>query len=292
MRQLLKNTFTLALALVFTAGMAFGQQVVNNQSGGSSADIQQTIPTVYANPHTVHGASARGSKPVNGSGLDAFDQVQGSQLEATQTSGAGNHRSKLIGDQLDGTQEIYVQQAFGANFARIVQRNGTGNLVKLRQKGTGPVGAEARFSQTGDNNIITGLNGSNNQLDGGTTVWTGDTHTENGNGLYSASQKKNDLAVIRQRNGNNKARFAQEGGNALRINQFDGSVAEIYQNGSGNIVSKSQYGPAFKQQSSNLYVTQFGDNNKVLGSQMVPGSAAYVNQTGGNNNTVINSMVW
>ncbi len=292
MRQLLRITATFALALVFTAGMAFGQQVVNNQSGNATADIQQAIPSGYTTPHTVQGNNSRGSNPVNGSGIDAFDQAAGSKLEATQVSGSGGVRSQLKGDQLDGAQEMYVQQRFGANEAEIAQLFGSGNLVKLRQKGGGGSGAFAEISQQGDNNVVTGLDGSNNQLDGGIAVWTGDTHTGNGNGLYSASQKAGDQATIRQRLGNNKARFAQEGGNRIAINQFDGSVLEAYQNGTDNTISgNNQFVQPFEQRSSELYVTQTGNNNTVLGAQKVDNSAAYVNQTGGDNNAVINSIV-
>ena len=290
MRQFLRITATFAFMLVFTASMAFGQKVVNEQSGGSTADIEQTIPSPYANPHTVFGT---GGPTVNGSTESGFTQQQGSALEVTQVSGSGGVRSQLVGEQFAGTNEMYVQQRFGANFARIVQRGGGGNLVKLRQKGGGGDGAIARFVQNGNNNTITGFDGSNNMLDGGITVWTGDTHAGNGNGLYSASQKKNDIAVVRQSGDMNTAQFAQEGGNVLRLQQNNGSSAQLYQNGTGNRFAAAPSGSGrFVQESSSLYATQMGDNNMITGGQNVPGSTAFLSQTGNDNSMVINSTVF
>lgn len=275
MRQFLRITATFTFMLVFTAGMAFGQTVATNQSGGSTADIEQTTTkTGVSADHKVIGDFGPG---VNGSSDPAFDQVQGSQLEATQIGFNESAVQLLEGEQLNGTNEMYVQQEFGANEAKILQ-NGDGNLAKLEQRD----GASAFISQQGDDNVVDGLR--TNML-GVSNPGSGDTHAGNGNGLGSAVQTKNNVLTLYQRGNMNRLRFAQIDGeyNGIRLEQEDGSKAEIFQDGDGNRV-EGQTQLTFRSFESNLYVEQVGDGNQVLGRQTAAGgSSIYVDQNGVSN---------
>ena len=270
----MKKFLTLAFALVFSTGIAFGQTATINQVDGSTADIQQTTtkPGVSAN-HSVIGDWGPG---VNGSSDPALDQVQGSQLEVTQIGFNTGQAQLLEAEQLNGTNEMYVQQEFGANEAKIIQK-GDANLAKLEQRD----GASAFISQDGDYNTVDGLR--TNQL-GVSNPGSGDTHAGNGNGLGSALQSKNNVLSLSQSGSYNTLRFAQIGGeyNGIRLEQSGGGTAEIFQDGDGNRVEGQQQ-LTFRSNASDMFVEQAGNSNMVLGRQTAAGSSVFVDQSGVSN---------
>ena len=109
MRQLLKITTTFALALVFTAGMAFGQspgddnEAEVNQDGNSEAVVNQNA--------TVSDASN-----------DAFvDQAgNGNVAKITQTDNGGSQNLGTSGNEVDLRQ---TQNSNGSSQAWLMSRN-------------------------------------------------------------------------------------------------------------------------------------------------------------------------
>jgi hypothetical protein len=130
MRQLLKNTFTLALALIFTAGMAFGQTLSGDDN---EATINQVGPNNEANTDQV-GANNTSTTVQNG--VENFANLdQGSQFSF------GGNVSTFPGN--DAT----IRQIGNLNYVNLQQ--GGAN----RQDGTG-AGSEATIVLEGNKNVF------------------------------------------------------------------------------------------------------------------------------------------
>jgi hypothetical protein len=130
MRQLLKITFTLALALVFTAGMAFGQS--NN-----TADITQNEDNNVAD----------------------IEQIgDNNESDITQTSAAGlsvGHDADVLQDG-DGNNS-FVDQSMGTQFTNQtfltdIDQLGNGNDAVVEQAGDIGFQSNATIFQDGNNN--------------------------------------------------------------------------------------------------------------------------------------------
>jgi len=270
MRQLLRITATFALALVFTAGIAFGQTSVDlEQSGGSTSDITQKNPS-GGQASTLQGI--RGGSNLTGG--DAFTQEGGSLLILEQIRGAGH---VLEGEQVGGFDHfIDLRQRGTAHTAKIDQRSagGGGNIVRLDQAtfGSSP-GNDADIFQNGGDYV----RGSNF------------ASVVSLPGRKGAKQDGSDNDLdLRQRSGANRLRFAQVGdGNTIDMVQTQASTAEISQGGNGNIVAGGTSSGApvgtFRSENAELFVDQSG-GDVVVGGQTGAGfDSAYINQSGGSN---------
>jgi len=181
MRQLLKNTFTLALALVFTAGMAFGQSNNNaqidqtgdensaniDQGGNSVADLRQ------------EGVLNQIDLAQEGFGLAGqdteIDQI-GNRNEADVTSSSGNGLQGN-GNELDIVQrgnlntfetptmqgyknDYDVNQVGNKNYAKIETRFGAGGQV-----GESTISIIQKFGNNNAGNITATYGGNNHALE-------------------------------------------------------------------------------------------------------------------------------
>jgi hypothetical protein len=259
MRQLLRITATFALALVFSAGMAFGQSPdnetqVDQEGNDNTADVEQV------------GQNQRAFVDQNGPGNSA-DADEGHRAFITQ---------KGIQDGIDGKNNTaVVDQRFESNFAHSTTINQfgagnqaganqggnfAGNTVEIEQTGENNYSAIQQSSavtfkstQTGDNNIIAGFAPGFDQLsppDGARgparqetgAPFDGDlglmdfTQMGDGNRIAGAEQNVGrSLAKVYQDGGSEITVLTQTGGDhTVRLDQFSGSEAEIIQKGSNN----------------------------------------------------------
>jgi hypothetical protein len=159
MRQLLKITSIFALALVFTAGMAFGQ------SGDNELQIEQTGDDNFTNVEQVGegnfsnvdllGAVGKGDARVfqTGDNNTAFAEASGRvTLHQAQT---GDNNTARIGTP--GGSQVLTQKST----ARQVQE-GSGNTAIMTFDGPGTRFAKFKQRQIGDNNESYLLNFSSN----------------------------------------------------------------------------------------------------------------------------------
>jgi hypothetical protein len=269
MRQLLKNTFTLAVALVFTAGMAFGQQHTADieQSGGSTADIEQITQS-----QTVEGIDGGSQLRPNG---NALTQEFGSDLTVYQFTGASGNRpgNLLQAEQEDGTQSMTVWQSGVDHEALIDQYGGSGNVAALEQGGSN---ADADIVQNGSGNVVDNAFESprSRRVSGFQNRFKG------------SKQGSGSVANVEQTGQGNQLYFQQSSDETLQLKQTGGSYAEILQEGGMNTVAQNKDGSGIfnSLNGSDLYIQQNGGGNSVYGSQTTAGSSTgLILQSGGSN---------
>jgi hypothetical protein len=172
MRQLLKNTFTLAVALVFTAGMAFGQtsgfnaEVQLNQVGeGNEATVTQTVND-FADIDQEGGAEAfifqgynfNGDSNGKGPNEVDLDQVGNAYADIHQNRGKGDANLSQEGNTYTEYYDFKKGDLKGYD-------DGTANQVshgaqsKMLLDFNNAYG-KARVDQYGENNLIDVTSGS------------------------------------------------------------------------------------------------------------------------------------
>jgi hypothetical protein len=258
MRQLLKNTFTLVLALVFTAGMAFGQ---NNSA-------------------TVNNVGDDHTNLINQQGADNTTDLE--QVDAKPDDGVTNAHSADIFQKFDGN-EAYVDQSGkfpGGNSGPVsfatadVDQIGNNNFLDLDQ-GTNYNTHTADIDQLGNNNLIR-LQSQGGFSDGGTANVYMDGNqnklvraNESGNLVSNkyAVQKNGQFLDVEITGDGNKVGAMQQNGNGGASLTID-----IY--GSGNFV------PTWQDDNAN------GDNEISI---VANGSDNFIKaiQDGGDNTTTI-----
>jgi hypothetical protein len=268
MRQLLKITATFALALVFSAGMAFGQQTADiEQSDASTADIEQVNQN-----QTVEGIDGGSQLRPDG---NALTQEFGSELTVYQFTGpSGDKAGNLLqAEQEDGTQTVNVYQSGSDSEVLIDQYGGSGNTAKLEQDGSD---ADADIIQNGSNNVVDNAVESPREL-----------RVEGFQFRFKGSyQKGGSVADVEQTGQGNQLYFQQSSDETLRLKQTGGSYAEILQDGGMNTVAENKNGMGVFESlnGSDLYVQQKGGGNSVYGGQTTAGSSTgLILQTGGSN---------
>jgi hypothetical protein len=260
--------------LVFTTGMAFGQNFVDlDQSGGSTSDIEQ-IENNGSN--TVQGLN----KGSSGLGGNAFTQVNGSDLTVWQRVNGGGASHLLEGEQLDGGMHTMNvrQNGKSGQTATVDQRKGSGNVAYLKQRtaASGVSGNSANVIQQGSD-VVRGPHG----------ITTKVNFTNSGAG-FAQQFGINNWLNIRQRAGSNKLYPQQLGdNNVIAMNQKFSSYAEILQDGNNNSVAKNASGNGiFQSRNAELYVQQTGSGNTVYGGQTAPTrDVACIQQNGTTNTT-------
>jgi len=266
MRQLLKITATFALALVFTAGTAFGQNFVDlDQSDGSTANINQVVGN---GSNTVEGL--RGGSISSG---DAFTQEGGSSLKATQKVFGGSASHLIEGEQEGSGHTITALQVGKSGQSATIDQTGSNNVARTWQKTgqSGVNGNRANVKQQGGDKLLGSIQAS------GTVNFT-QAHPQ------ARQVGVDNFLNIRQRAGSNKLYSQQLGDeNDIAMNQKFSSVAEVLQDGSNNSVAKNKSGNGiFQSRNAELYVQQTGSGNSVYGGQTNNSvtSTAYIVQDG------------
>jgi hypothetical protein len=276
MRQLLKNTFTLALALVFTAGMAFGQHledIEQTNTTNTTADANEALVEQINQSHTVEGLD--GGSGMRSSG-NALTQIDGSNLMLEQFTGPSGTKPGNIfrAEQLVGHQTIDARQLGSNNLAEIDQRTGTGNTAKIEQDGSN---AEAYIDQFGNNNF------AGHHFDSPRTVQVSGWRTAGSFFPYAAQGSDSDLELLQDGDGN-QLYFQQSTNDQLRLDQSGGAYAEILQRDGGNIVAENQDGVGmFESPNSDLLVEQTGGGNTVYGTQDSGSNTGLIDQNGTGN---------
>ena len=125
MRQLLKNTFTLALALVFTAGMAFGQDVneatVDQDGSGSDADITQDINGADGSSFDANVRQRGGSQTVTINQLASNSSDNGSGIADVIQLGADGGNEALVDQNRTRGAKAFLKQVGADNEATAAQ---------------------------------------------------------------------------------------------------------------------------------------------------------------------------
>ena len=261
MRQLLRITATFALVLVFSAGMAFGQEndaEVQQIGGENDSEVEQTGSNADAT--ILQGLTGNEDRGYLRFGDDAesvnsfarVDQDGNSDAFVIQEGpeGFGDNSATVsqTGDDHDADLEQYSLFVaptgipyFGAgnNKAEIIQKGGDNNSAELRQL----VGEnEAYITQTGSDNVfedevptafsVPGQSGSNNFLD---VDQSGDANE----------------AIVDQSASNSRTELTQEnGGNFAEINMTGGFSGD----GNSFTIPTNQ----------RVFVTQAGDDEAEI----------------------------
>ncbi|WP_103027965.1 curlin repeat-containing protein [Salinibacter altiplanensis] len=296
MRQLLKITTTFTLALVFTAGMAFGQ--VNNEAyvDQSSDDGQATVTQTGASNFTDVEQDVKSKAAITQAG-DNNDVLD---LNQTNSGGADGFNNTALVDQVgDGnvlggatsfgsTDDIARQRStFFASTSLDLDQIGDFHRTNLFQQGETTAEIEQRNS--GDKTADQGNTATVIQQDGGDTYLDllqaglrNESKVVQGGGSNSAE-------IYVTGNGN-EADAEQEGGlNELYLNMEDaagtvgfdsGNTVDVDQTGGSGLVDAGVDGDF-----NTVTVTQSGLGNTVDGSSSGVGQAdgLFVD---GNNNTV------
>jgi hypothetical protein len=171
MRQLLKNTFTLAVALVFTAGMAFGQA-----QDGEDVTIQQVngnknFAEVRHNSFAPGAESFIRQKGSKNKATAFIETTSGDEANVTDQDQIGDRNTASINAPFSGPHTVTQYQEGDDNTARagvgfqtgasdgslninadITQRQvGDRNFTRLQGDG---IGSEVYQRQVGDDNTI------------------------------------------------------------------------------------------------------------------------------------------
>jgi hypothetical protein len=223
MRQLLKNTFTLALALVFTAGMAFGQSnetVVEQINDGNDATVNQVGQ------------------------LNAADVNQGVDQEVNELA------NNLFGSDITGQ----VGPGTANDNEVTVTQEGTRNLVAASQGYAGNFngtragiaeGNEATITQLGNRNVALPAQG----LRGGEAYDNAYTILQDGNRNDATVAQGNNTgiainndATIEQFGSDNVGTILQGQPSQVTFGGFraTNSLAEIFQDGTNNTATVNQ----------------------------------------------------
>jgi hypothetical protein len=231
----MKKFLTLAFALVFTTGIAFGQSNTATiaQNGDDVTNLQQQSGS-YADIEQVAG----NNRVVGLSG--AFTQ-QNSDLEVFQDVAYGGAGNVVRGEQLGNNNEAYITQ-HNASFTQLEQR-GNRNYAKVQQYNGGP---DAFIEQRGNRNFVqtlqtSGVNGSFMDV-----LQRGNDNTLKGLTGSRAEQVNGDQTLRLDQLGNNNTLEMLQDGLTSGSNH-----ATVSQMGNGNITTLTQMGS-----SNNATVTQ------------------------------------
>jgi len=308
MRKLLRTTFTFALALVFTAGLAFGQQ---NQSsiaqtgnsstatvsqsgqgnysqlkqsddfiGGHTATVQQVGSNNYSNIQTQNGGgTAEVYMEGDGNTLEDWSTRQRGGLGANQKNSRTFFDLDINGDQ----NTVGMTQEFGDGTVDI---DGSGNEVGLRQLANAnyQVGDfHTAFIKVGGNDNIVDVNQAR---DGGGSVG-GTGGKGNGATVEILRGDLNELDV-QQGGSRNKQTIEVDGSsNTYTAKQF-GTGNALYLNSRGT--GPGAPGGAGGVNSNTFTMTQDGSSNLVdAGIDGVDNTVDIVQN--GSNNSVDGSSI-
>ncbi len=227
MRQLLRITVTFALALVFSAGMAFGQSnetTVDQVGDDHDANVTQQGGNNDADVTQLNNAN---QKFVEGLARDVLGG--GTILNEFTPSGNGENFLRLLQDGADN--EADVQQA------------GELNEIFLDQSG----GAFAEVDQGGTGNLLDGF--------------AGDAIQRMGSELNLSQDGNNNTLLLNQEGGINEANLLQVGNGFGVIS--DGATAYIDQDGGGNVLEGIDETKALQSGNFELDLTQTGSNNEA-----------------------------
>jgi hypothetical protein len=293
MRQLLKNTFTLALALVFTAGMAFGQsnEATVNQVGNShSADIQQDG---VGNITDLEQADQNlNDNATNAMSADVFQKFKNNEAyidqKGSQDQGAATATASADVDQIGNNNFLRLESGpFFANSHDVdVDQLGNNNTVRLQgQNG----GGEATVFMDGNRNKLVeatqgGLIKSNNpfiqknsqflevRVNGSGNVIGGDQESGDGGDRLTVNVDGDDNFIP-----TSQVNAGPGAGNADRDIDIDVLGSENFikalQGGAGNTAT--------------IDLNSFSDNNQVVVDQQTAGNTATVTVDGMDNTTTV-----
>jgi hypothetical protein len=263
MRKLLRTTFTLAFALVFTAGLAFGQ---NN----NSATIKQAQSGNQATSNQT------------GSGGTAFiDQKGVSNIAQIDQAGNGN-LARIVGQTGFGNTATSTQDAATRNSQVIIEQKGDGftkpgvTAQQFGQSGS-RINVLARRTGVGGDVDVTQQNGRNNLID---VDLFGNSYVVDVDQVDGSDNK----AFVTQNNGtgliaptNSEAKVRQEGSrNTTRVTQDGkGHKSVATNNGDGNTLVQKQSGTNQFQR-----IESDGNRNTFRVTQMGSGNDLYVNGRG------------
>jgi len=243
MRQLLKNTFTLALALVFTAGMAFGQ-AQNDDVPGGFGDNASVVKQVDA-------------------GNQFFPAPGPGQVASATVDQAGSGNVSLLyqgsGGVPQGGQEGTIRQIGNNNYTNIFQQpNFTGH-------------SDVLVEMLGNNNTVSKMEGVTSGSDtdvrvGGESIYNVQIDG-NRNKVGSAVITSSEVSITVQGNDNNITNVSESvpPGNAAIETK---STIDVL--GSGNDISVLQgsnaqgfpFGPTGRQENFSLVQVE-GSSNSV-----------------------------
>ncbi|MEF8866670.1 MAG: hypothetical protein V5A20_13005 [Salinibacter sp.] len=308
MRQFLKITSLFALALVFTAGMAFGQDVneatVDQGGSGSDADITQnvngadnssfdanvrqrggsqtvTIKQLDSNPNDPGGSGIAdviqlGADGGNEAlvdqnrtrGAEAFLKQVGANNEATAAQGAGDVLRGYDGTNTSRGSERALQVGI-ENTLEVFQSRDPDDFTSLGESFN-----MARVTQDGNyNNAFIEQNGNGNEAnllqDGGL----------NEAQIQQLFPSNSNIADVQQLGVSNKAYTFQNSGSGGSFK----SKVEILQDGDTNFANTRQLNGADTNPNT-IDIDQLNNNNFADVVQDGPGHSATITQTGGQSN--------
>jgi hypothetical protein len=309
MRQFLRTTATIFVALVFTAGMAFGQSTTTNkatvtQSGDNhEASLEQEKVGDGAVNEAVVNQSG------NGNTVDNFEQIGSGNYLNVDQDGSGNivrqpaqqgqsdkpSYDGIINIKQDGTDNVVwdLDQVGRGNEADIDQV-GKNNFVDYEAQDTGgdPTANFAKVKQDGDGNRVgtrdgnaglyqtgSGIQGEDNEAlinqTGNDNIVGTKTVEEAG---YNPSFFSDLFGSGEQRPGDQS--FVQAGDNLLAdVDQAGGDIVDyVLQTGQSQELDIDQTGSG----GSEARAVQAGGNNNVIDIQQSGDADAGVFQTGGN----------
>jgi hypothetical protein len=252
MRQLLKNTFTLALALVFTAGMAFGQssttnitQLTNNNNASVDQNGQGLTATVVQKVGNLNTATIRQNDDAgktiestirqvgfkNNAVTNASRNAPNGPGAVTEQTQRGNHNDAFINAD-EGTSPS------GDEGSQLVQfQDGNRNLARM--SGGNDYNAEQR--QVGSRNVArTSGNGKNADVFQ-KQVGNDNVARQEGSMSYAGSDQI-------QRGNDNRSYLngiGHDGPGESYLTRQDGSdnFARLNANGYGGVLEIRQTGP-------------------------------------------------
>jgi hypothetical protein len=270
MRQLLRITATFALALVFTAGMAFGQSPSQlDQADRDAANNFSYIEQVQGDGHTATVEQA-------GTGNEAI---------LVQSPFLGNLRGPNNDYQITGT----IKQTGEGNFTWLAQGgNDTGNptaSVQIQGNNNSVGNGEGgRARQEGNSELNVRMLGNQNELDVGSAGGPGGEQTasvanidiEGDGNVFDLAQKQaerfNRHLTDADIDGNNNdiqvgqgsvgANFDQQRGNEAQIDVFGNmNTVTVTQNGTGTQVSDNNFSETVINGNGNTATTLQGPEN-------------------------------
>ncbi|WP_118840544.1 curlin repeat-containing protein [Salinibacter ruber] len=289
MRQLLRITATFALALVFTAGMAFGQDAneatVDQTGDKNEATVLQEILGTAPNKTFLdqeNGSEAfvfqlsRGAANVltGFGGNDAFQKNGELEVNQQTTVGAMIRLNQVGGvadlDQVGSYHRIELRQGSGseANIDQGAFREGPGSAtgpsdgqIALVDQESGDF-ADVEQGEVGHDNNFLDLNQNN----GSNSAIVEQVEAESGNEFPQSPNA---------RPGPNN--------NVARLDQYGGSDAEVYQRGVQNRLSGTTGKGSFATQGNGsfLRLKQNGDKNWTALDQNSGRQVARLDQSGG-----------
>ena len=289
MRQLLKITSIFALALVFTAGMAFGQSnsaTVNQVGNSHSSDIHQDGNGNLTNLDQVDQNLNDGF--TNAMSADVFQKFDGNEAYIDQkgsNAGGGNPAfASAEVDQVGNNNFLRLESGpFYFNSHEVdVDQLGNNNTVRLQgQNG----GGEATVYMNGNRNKLVEATQGGLIASGNPFIQKNSQFLEvrvNGNGnVIGGDQESGDggdrLTVDIDGNDNFVPTSQVSGGTADRDIDIDVS-------GSSNFIQALQ---GEEGNTATIQLNSFSDNNQVVVDQQTAGNTASVTVNGMDNTTSV-----